>query len=196
MAATSGATRRDVVVADHAADFFQQVVFDRDVFGGAPTGHGDRENARDVHGDFEVERFENLAHLVFGDFTPQLAGEPVDRKLDRGRGFETAPCVSARPPTSRIPGDTSWSSSMARARPRTVLTGSCDFSNRMEASVRSLSWTDVLRTLAAWKFALSNTMRVVVASMAESMPPITPAIATGPLRVGDDQIGGFRSYVS
>ena len=32
----------------------------------------------------------------------------------------------------------SRSSSMARARPRTVLAGSCDFSKRMEASVRSL----------------------------------------------------------
>ena len=50
-----------------------------------------------------------------------------------------------------MPGETCSNNSMARARPRTVLQGSCDFSNRMDASVRSLSATDVLRTLAAWK---------------------------------------------
>ena len=31
---------RDVVVADHAADFFHQIVLDGDVLGGAPARHG------------------------------------------------------------------------------------------------------------------------------------------------------------
>ncbi len=42
--------------------------------------------------------------------------------------------------------------------------------------------------LDALKHALSRTMRVVVAEIALSAPPMTPASATAPLRIGDDQI--------
>ena len=44
-----------------------------------------------------------------------------------------------------MPGESSRSSSMARARPRTVFAGSCAFSKRIEASVRSLMADEVLR---------------------------------------------------
>jgi hypothetical protein len=46
--------------------------------------------------------------------------------------------------------------------------------------VRSFNCDDVLRTLDAWKFALSSTNRLGPAPIADSLPPITPAIATGP----------------
>ena len=61
-----------------------------------------------------------------------------------------------------------------------VFTGSCAFSKRMEASVRSLSRDEVLRTLEALKFALSSTIRVVESEIALSAPPMMPAMATGP----------------
>jgi hypothetical protein len=93
-----------------------------------------------------------------------------------------------------MPGESSGSSSSARASARTVLCGSCDFSKRMEASVRSFSATDVLRTLAALKFALSRTMEVVPSEMALSRPPMTPAMAIGPGRVRDHEIRG-RQFV-
>ena len=69
---------------------------------------------------------------------------------------------------------------MARAKPRTVFTGSCDFSKRMEASVRNFTLVDVLRIDEAWKLALSSSSRVVVAVMDDGPPPMTPARATGP----------------
>ncbi len=64
--------------------------------------------------------------------------------------------------------------------PRTVLAGSCAFSKRMEASVRSLMAEEVLRMEEAWKHALSSTTRVVVSLMALSIPPMTPARAMAP----------------
>ena len=87
---------------------------------------------------------------------------------------------SATPPTMRMPGEISRSSSTARARARTVLAGSCAFSKRMEASVRSFTADEVLRTEAAWKLALSSTTRVVLSLMAVDAPPITPASAMAP----------------
>jgi hypothetical protein len=52
---------------------------------------------------------------------------------------------------------------MARANARVVLCGSCAFSKRIEHRVRTLRRDEVLRTLAAWKFALYETMRLVFA---------------------------------
>ena len=104
--------------------------------------------------------------------------------------------LSARPPPRRMPGETCSSNSRARARPRTVFTGSCDFSKRMDASVRSLSATDVLRTLVASKQALSSTIRLVAGPMALSRPPMTPAIAMGPLESAMTRLDGFRLYFS
>ena len=79
-----------------------------------------------------------------------------------------------------MPGEISRSNSTARASPRTVFTGSCAFSKRMLASVRSLIADDVLRIDDAWKFALSSTTRVVFSLIALSPPPITPASAIAP----------------
>ena len=87
-----------------------------------------------------------------------------------------------------MPGETSSSSSRARSRPRTVFTGSCAFSKRMEASVRSFSREEVLRTLDALKFALSSTMRVVASEIALPAPPMTPASAIAPAAIRDHQI--------
>ena len=77
-----------------------------------------------------------------------------------------------------------------------MFTGSCDFSKRMEASVRSLSFDDVLRTLAARKLALSKTMLVVDSAMLLSIPPITPAIAMGPAASAITRFDGSSEYVS
>ena len=104
--------------------------------------------------------------------------------------------LSARPPTRRIPGERIGSSSRARARARRVLTGSCAFSKRMEASVRSFSDEDVRRTLPALKLADSKTMEVVPAEMALSLPPITPAMAMGPEASAMTRFAGEREYVS
>ena len=78
---------------------------------------------------------------------------------------------------------------MARARPRTVFSGSCDFSKRMDASVRSFNATEVLRTLAAWKFALSSTMRVVSATDGAVNAADDARKRDGAFGVGDHQIG-------
>jgi hypothetical protein len=97
-----------------------------------------------------------------------------------GAGGAISLLLSATPPTTRMPGEISCSSSTARARPRTVLAGSCAFSKRMEASVRSLMAADVLRMLDAWKLALSSTTRVVFSPMELGPPPITPASPMAP----------------
>ena len=46
---------RDRTIADHAADFFYQVVFDGDVFGGAPSGGSYQEGARGAVHDSEFQ---------------------------------------------------------------------------------------------------------------------------------------------
>ena len=101
--------------------------------------------------------------------------------------------VSATPPTTRMPGDDELQRATARANPRTVFTGSCDFSKRMEASVRSFRAEDVFLTLAGWKHALSKTMRLVDALMALAAPPITPAKAIAPLSSAMTRFDGFSS---
>ncbi len=117
--------------------------------------------------------------------SPAFTGRPslrVSQSTVRsiGGGCLRSALRSASPPITRIPGDTCSSSSHARANPRTVFTGSCDFSKRMDASVRSFKATEVFRTLTAWKHALSSTIRFVLPSIALCKPPITPATARGP----------------
>ena len=103
--------------------------------------------------------------------------------------------ASATPPTLRMPGETSCSNSMARAMPRTVFAGSCDFSNSMEASVRSLMAEEVLRIDAAWKVALSSTTRLVSGPMALSRPPMTPASAMAAGKVSTQAIAIERTVL-
>src|SRR5205085_2424424 len=79
---------------------------------------------------------QNRSHLVL----------EFSSRARRGRGVDISLFRSATPPTRRMPGEISRNNSTARARPRTVLAGSCAFSKRMDASVRSLSAEEVLRT--------------------------------------------------
>ncbi len=119
-------------------------------------------------GDAEFQPLQNAGALR----RPRWRGPvcaPASRAADRwAAGGGISRFSSATPPTMRMPGEISCSSSMARARPRTVLAGSCAFSKRMEASVRSLMADEVLRMVDAWKLALSSTTRVVLALMALS----------------------------
>ena len=55
--------------------------------------------------------------------------------------------------------------------------------------MRSFSAADVLRTLAALKFALSSTMRVVSSEMALSQPADHAGDRDRARRVGDHQVG-------
>ena len=66
----------------------------------------------------------------------------------------------------------------------------------MDASVRSLMAVEVFRTEAAWKVALSSTMRVVRTLMELSMPPITPAKPIAPAASAITRFDGSSVYVS
>ena len=179
---------RDGVVADHAADFFHQIVLNRDVLGRAPARRT-TENVRGaISSTLNSSDSRILRTSLGGTARPSLRSSQSSGKLDRlrrlGSGRRRRP--GRRP--AGFPARLPRSSSSARCKPRTVLTGSCAFSKRMEASVRSFSRDEVLRMLDALKFALSRTMRVVVSEMALSAPPITPASAIGAVGIGDHQI--------
>ena len=143
-------------------------------------------------GDAEFQALQNAAHFGRRDGAAQFALQPVERQLDgRRRGQSRASGRPRRPP-ARMPGESSRSSSMARARPRTVLAGSCAFSKRMEASVRSLMADEVLRIEAAWKLALSSTTRVVLSPMALSSAADHAGQRDGAAGIGDHQVGGVE----
>ncbi len=91
-----------------------------------------------------------------------------------------------------MPGEISCSSSMARARPRTVLAGSCAFSKRMEASVRSLMAEDVLRMEDAWKLALSSTTRRGGLADGAVHAADHAGQGDGAAGIGDHQVGGVE----
>ena len=114
-----------------------------------------------------------------------------------GGGAAIARFSSARPPDNADAGRDLLAAIRWRGPvPRTVLTGSCAFSKRMEASVRSLMAEEVLRTEAAWKLALSRTTRVVLSLMAVSAPPMTPASAMAPAASAITRLAGPRVYSS
>ena len=75
-------------------------------------------------GDTPTDRYNNaIAALSAAQFfSNQSSGRTM------GAGGAVCFFQSARPPTRRIPGETSRNSSTARARPRSVFTGSCAFS--------------------------------------------------------------------
>ena len=131
---------------------------------------------------------QNRAHLRGVDLAAQLALQPVERQLDRRRRRQLALCDRpGRPPAGcpakpraaippRAPG-------RAPCWPGPALSRSaCD------ASVRSLSADEVLRTLAAWKFALSSTMRVVFAPIALSRAADHAGQRDRARRIGDHQV--------
>ncbi len=185
---TSGGSRCDRVVADHAPDFFHQILRRRNVFRCAPRRHGNRKCIRPALLHPKLQRFENPPHFRLTQ-APGPASAPANRDRAPPEPARAAdPDRSARPPTNRAPGETIGIISIARASARTVLCGSCAFSKRIEASVRSLSAAEVLRTLPAWKFAASNTIDVVVSEIALSRPPITPANPDRSRRIRDHQI--------
>jgi hypothetical protein len=122
------------------------------------------------------------------------ASQSSGRSIGGGGGISSF--RSATPPTTRMPDEISRSSSMARAMPRTVLAGSCAFSKRIEASVRSRMADDVLRMDDAWKQALSSTTRVVLPVIELSRPPITPASAMAPPASAIVRLDGSSVYSS
>ena len=81
---------RDGIVADHAADFFHQIVLDGDVLGGAPARHEHGEDSRRDFLDPEFERFENAADFGGGNRSAELAIEPIERQRDRWRRGQRA----------------------------------------------------------------------------------------------------------
>ena len=66
--------RGDGIVAHHTADFFDQIVFDRNIFGGAPAWHDDRQDGRRGFGDGETEGRENVGCLRLRNIFAELAG--------------------------------------------------------------------------------------------------------------------------
>ncbi len=98
----------------------------------------------------KLQAFENVAHLAGLDGATQLALEPVHAGDGWAAGGAAFFHKSARPPTGRMPGDTSCEQfDGARQRRAPCCPGSCAFSNRIEASVRSFSFAEVLRMLEA-----------------------------------------------
>ncbi len=168
----------------------------RDVFRRAPGRDTDRKLAVGRFAHPELQAVQNAPHFRRFQNTAQLARQPVEIELDRRRLAQIGGRDRRDRPPAGFPATASGSSSSARARARIVLCGSCAFSNRIDASVRSFSAADVLRTLAAWKFALSRTMEVVVSEIALSRPPITPAIAIGPAASAMTRFDGVSSYSS
>jgi hypothetical protein len=150
--ATSGAGGHDGIVTHHAADFFHQVVLHRNVFGGAPGGHGHRKHAG-RGSPRRIQALQDVAHFR-GARRRGPACAPASRGQSMGGGAAHLLALVRHAAHQADARRDFRSSSTARARPRTVLAGSCAFSKRMEASVRSLKAEEVLRTLrrGSWRF--------------------------------------------
>ena len=182
MAATSGRPRRDGIVADHAADLFHQIVFDRNVFGRAPARHRHREYAGLglwIRRTPVIPEWGGPRRSRY--FAPELA-HPASRAASAiGGGAGLAAYASAKPPTSRMPGETCFSSSMARAKPRTRVHRILRF---LEAHGRVGAQLQCRRCLADARRlevrALEHDARGRRPMIALSCPPMTPAIAIGP----------------
>ena len=69
--------RCDGIVAQHAAHFFQQVVFDGDIFGGAPAWNHDGEVSGSTVSDEEFEGLQDGADLVSSHRAAEFRGYPV-----------------------------------------------------------------------------------------------------------------------
>ena len=178
-----GGCMRDGVVADHAADLFDQVVLDGDVLGGAPARHGDGEaRAGAVSRDAELEALEECRDFGFGSACGRASSlaSPAAASIGGGAG-PPALLQSARPPTRRMPGETSLQQldgagqaadgvvrvlrlSRSAWRRRCAASGarmSCGWS-------RPGSWRSRAPAGACWRGCRCR------------RPPMTPAMAMGP----------------
>ena len=144
----------------------------------------------------ELQAFEYAAHFGWFQRAAQFARQPVEIERDRRPVRCRSAWLSARPPTRRIPGEISGSSSSARASARTVLCGSCDFSNRMEASVRSFERDGSFANARGVEIrAFENDRCRGRAEIALSCPPMTPAMAIGPAASAITRFAGVECVV-
>ena len=116
---------------------------------------------------------------------------PISSSARSGRsGRRAAPGARrARPrarPT-RAPAS-STISSVASSAACSARYGSTPFSQRFEPSVRSRSRSEVRKMPVGSKFAASSRTSVVASPISVSSPPMIPASAIGPLRVGDHEV--------
>ncbi len=171
----------DLAITDHPANLLDQIVFERNILVARQLGTVTVSNPGDGLADAEAKRAQDRSKsLPSVNCLPSFRVTKLSGKVIGSRS-RAGPRLSCYPADRDAPRtDICASIASARAKPRTVFSGSSDFSKRMEASVRSLWRAEVNRTLVAWKLALSKTMRVVVSEIALSAPPMTPASAMGP----------------
>ncbi len=80
-----GRLRNNGSVADHAADFFHQILGDGNVFGRAPARDCKEELTRVELLDAEDQRLKDVNDFFCRELAPQFARGPVDIKLDPRR---------------------------------------------------------------------------------------------------------------
>ena len=68
-----------------APDFFDQVVLHRDIFSGAPGGHGHRKCMGGVLGNAERQPFQDVPHFMGSNVLADLAHQPAHGQQNRRR---------------------------------------------------------------------------------------------------------------
>ena len=98
----------------------------------------------------EREALQDVAHFVRAQWRgPACArSQSIGSAMGAGGGMSRLQS-SARPPTRRMPGESSSQQFDGARQAAHRVGGSCDFSKRMEASVRSFSAEEVLRMVDA-----------------------------------------------
>ena len=174
--------RRGDVLEPEACDLLDQVDVAANV---ARTPR--RRLHRPVVRDAETEPLQTVALLRLRNGQADHASvDEGSKAIDGGGPDRRAP----RRAPSNAPPQTPPGAPSHRSLPAPASSASTPFSHRVWLSVRMRSRSPLRKTVSGSKFAASSSTEVVVPLTSVLAPPITPAIAIGPFRVRDHEVGG------